>query len=86
MTRQTRAVVAGVLACVLILGGAIGGSYVLALTAINQRDHVWCPALRQLTSHPVRYPSDPAANPSRVESYRLYTQFVAIRDGLGCGS
>lgn len=86
MTRQTRAIVAGVLACLLMLALAIGGSYGLALVAIRQGDHVWCPALRQLTSRPVPYPADPAANPSRVESYRLYRQFLAIRDGLGCGA
>lgn len=84
MTRQTRAVVAGVLALTLTLVAAVGGSYALALYQINRVNHVWCPALRTLTAHAVPYPADPKANPSRVSAYRFYTEFVAIRDGLGC--
>jgi hypothetical protein len=47
-------------------------------------DHRWCTTLTLLTSQRVPKPADPAANPSREESYRLYSDFVKLRRDLGC--
>jgi len=47
---------------------------------------VWCPALRDLTAQRIPKPPDPKADPSRANAYRFYTEFVAIRKGLGCDS
>jgi hypothetical protein len=53
-----------------------------ALTANNAR---WCSTMKLLTATPVPYPANAAANPSRVATYQLYEDFVALKKEFGCG-
>ena len=66
------------------LAASVGGSYALAIYSIDQSNQNWCQALNLLTSQPVKAPADPSANPSRVQQYKLYTDFVAIEKRFGC--
>lgn len=68
----------------LFIAGAVAGSYALSVHALDQSQHQWCDTLNLLTVHPVAKPSDPAANPSRMESYEIYLDFVSLRDRFGC--
>jgi len=43
-----------------------------------------CTALEVLTSQAVAAPADPAANPSREETYKLYLGLVAWKRADGC--
>jgi len=52
--------------------------------AVSYSDTRWCGALSVLTATPVAYPSDPAKNPSRVEAYQLYEDFVHIKANFRC--
>ena len=44
----------------------------------------WCTVLNLLTAHPVPYPSDPSANPSRVETWQLYEDFSSLKHSFSC--
>jgi hypothetical protein len=48
-----------------------------------QESHA-CQALVLLTSHPVPYPANPAANPSRVTTYEFYKDLLYWRSADGC--
>jgi hypothetical protein len=52
--------------------------------AVAYSDSQWCETLDLLTSHPVPYPADPAANPSRVQSYDYYESFLHVKGKFGC--
>lgn len=52
--------------------------------AVAYSDSQWCETLDLLTAHPVPYPSDPAANPSRVQSYDFYESFLHVRVKFKC--
>jgi hypothetical protein len=52
---------------------------------VRVSNHRWCDTLTLLTARPVPKPASPAANPSRQQSYVLYTDFVRLRHQLGCG-
>lgn len=55
------------------------------LLALERRnDAQWCSVLGTLTENPIPAPADPAQNPSRVQSYKLYMQFVAVKARFGC--
>jgi hypothetical protein len=47
-------------------------------------DHRWCTTVELLTTPVVGPPADPAANPSRVATYKLYLDFVALKKAFGC--
>ena len=61
-----------------------GLSYWLTIREIQQTSNQWCSTLDLLTQDKVPYPSDPAANPSRVEAYRLYADFMQLKGRFGC--
>jgi hypothetical protein len=84
VSARQRVLILGVALWAAVVIASVGGSYALTLATISQRQRVWCPALVELTRRPVHYPADPIANPSRVESYTLYTQLLRVRIGLGC--
>jgi hypothetical protein len=69
---------------VLWLLAAVGGSYWLGLQAIGQSQHNWCGALTLLTKQPVPRPSDPAANPSRENTYLFYVHLKQLERKFGC--
>lgn len=80
---MTRVMAACALMIVMLLA-AIGGSYLLALHALDQSDAQWCTTLSMLTTPAVPKPADPAANPSRVRSYEFYTSLVQLEHRFGC--
>ena len=51
---------------------------------VSSSNRQWCDTLTLLTSQPVPRPADPAANPSRMQTYTLYVDFVTLRRHLGC--
>lgn len=66
---------------------------VIALTATNigftivwvgKSNHAWCGVVSAATATPVQRPPDPAANPSREQSWEWYERFVALGRDLGC--
>ncbi len=84
MVNRAALLAVGVVALFAILVGAVGGGYALTDWAIARSQRQWCSALELLTSLPVSPPANPAANPSRVGQYRLYEDFVAVRQQFGC--
>jgi hypothetical protein len=77
--------IAAALLAVLLLLAAIGGSYALGAHALRQSQHQWCAALHTLTLHPVPRPADPAANPSRVQSWEFFdVELPALKHNFGC--
>jgi hypothetical protein len=52
--------------------------------AVAYSDSQWCETLDLLTAHPVPYPADPAANPSRVQSYDFYESFLHVKAKFRC--
>lgn len=64
---------------------AITACFLFSYWQVDISQHQWCTVLSTLTSHPVPKPVDPSANPSRVEAYSLYEEFVQIKDGFRCG-
>jgi hypothetical protein len=83
MTQRVRFFLA-VLVVSVGMVAAVGGSYALALQALNQSQHQWCATLTLLTRHPVPRPADPKANPSREQAFVFYTQLLALRHEFGC--
>jgi hypothetical protein len=53
-------------------------------TAVARSNHQWCDAINLLTVHPVSKPSNPAANPSRVEGYEFYQAFTVLHRKFRC--
>jgi hypothetical protein len=51
---------------------------------VSHSSRQWCDTLGLLTSQPVPRPADPAANPSRMQAYTLYADFVTLRNDFGC--
>jgi hypothetical protein len=83
--RMKRVKLAIALTVVVIgLGGILAGSYILGLYTLHQNNRNWCSALEVLTAVKQAPPADPTANPSRVETYELYTDFMAIEKRFGC--
>lgn len=54
--------------------------------AVNQAasDHRWCSTFDLLAGEKVPAPPDPAANPSRESSYKLYQDFVTLKSEFNC--
>ena len=69
---------------VLIVAVLTGASLVQNARTITNDDHKWCSAMTLLTERPVPKPADPAANPSREQTYRFYMTFVELKHSLGC--
>lgn len=64
---------------------AVVGCYLLTVYQVDLSQRHWCDALTTLTQNPIAKPANPAANPSRVESYNLYQEFVDLKGDFGCG-
>lgn len=69
----------------LIVLLSIAAVYLFVFWQVDVSQHHWCETLTTLTQHPVPKPSDPANNPSRVEAYNLYEEFVGLKGEFGCG-
>ena len=52
--------------------------------ALADTQRKFCGVVGGFTAVPVPRPSDPAANPSRVQSYEWYERFVSLGRSLGC--
>lgn len=83
ISRGTRYALAVAL-LILLLVTAAASSLAMSDWAVSRNDRQWCDSLNILTSQPVSPPSDPAQNPSREASYKLYRDFVQIRKEFGC--
>jgi hypothetical protein len=70
-------IIASAVICVLLTAG-------FTVYQVQLSNHRWCTTLSLLTAHPVPSPTDPAANPSRLDDYRLYRDFVDLKGQLGC--
>jgi hypothetical protein len=77
-------IIISVTVVIIGLGGLLGGSWFLGLYALHQNNQNWCSALEILTATKVDAPADPAANPSRVQAYKLYTDFMTLESRFGC--
>jgi hypothetical protein len=78
---------AAAVVALLALGGvfySLGRASDQNRAAIEQADHQWCTTLALLTARPVPRPADPASNPSRVQAYLYYSDFLQLRHKLGC--
>ncbi|MGH3205927.1 MAG: hypothetical protein ACRDP5_28330 [Streptosporangiaceae bacterium] len=64
---------------------ASGAATYASYAQVQASQHRWCATLELLTAKPVPSPADPAANPSRLEAYVLYTDFRSLRQEF-CGS
>jgi len=71
-----------VLFLVSVTIGALG--LLFTTNAVNSNNRQWCDTLTLLTSQPVPRPANPAANPSRMQTYTLYVDFVTLRRHFGC--
>jgi hypothetical protein len=83
MTRGTRYALA-VVALLIMLTGAVAGSFALSEWTVARSQRQWCETLTLITSVPVPAPADPAANPSREGQYRLYEDFLQVQRRFGC--
>lgn len=71
---------------VLLFAAAVAGNYLLTDYQIGHAQKQWCDTFTLLTGAPVPVPANPAANPSRVQAYRLYEDFITLRARFGCRS
>ena len=85
MSRATWAALLVMLTALMVVS-AIAVNYYLMARYVGHVDGQWCDTLRLLTSRPVGRPVNPASNPSRVEAYTLYEEFVKLRNDFRCGS
>jgi hypothetical protein len=51
---------------------------------VSASDHKFCQVVSGFTAVPIPDPTDPAANPSRVQSYEWYVRFKSLGQSLGC--
>ena len=79
-----RVFIAAAILVACIVGSNIG-SYALGLHALHQSQQALCPIVRLALQHPVPYPKDPAANPSRVAAWQSYQDFVIVDRQYRCG-
>lgn len=77
--RYRRAALATIVVALLL------ANFLFTAHEVNGSQHQWCSTLTLLTSRPVPRPADPGANPSREQTYVLYSDFVQLRHRLGCG-
>ena len=61
-----------------------GASILYSANEVSSNNRQWCDTLTLLTSRPVPKPADAHANPSRMQNYTLYADFVALRRHFGC--
>jgi hypothetical protein len=71
---------------VLMWAASIAGSYVLSLRALHDSQQALCPVLELITRRPVPRPANPSANPSRVNSYELYTDSRSAEHHYRCSA
>ena len=66
--------------------GLAGLNLIWTAHQVTASQHQWCSTLDLLTARPVPRPADVAANPSRENAWILYSDFVDLRDRLGCAA
>lgn len=84
MTRTAWGIGAFVVAVMLVFAGT-AYSVVWSQQHSHDADLRWCQVLVLLTGAREQPPADPAKNPSRVAQYKLYEDFVTLKDEFGCG-
>lgn len=76
------AIAAGI--ALLCLVAAIGLAVGISTYALDQSEQALCPIVRLVLAHPVPYPKDPKANPSRLAAWQSYEDFVTIKRKYHC--
>jgi hypothetical protein len=69
------------LACLL---SAIGVAVYLSNRALHQSEQALCPIVRLVLAHPVAYPKDAEASPSRLAAWQSYEDFLTIDRKYHC--
>lgn len=69
---------------ILLLIAGLVVEYAVAAHVAWHTQQQWCDTLNLLTKDKVPEPADPAANPSREQTYQLYEDFVHLRGTFGC--
>jgi hypothetical protein len=59
-------------------------SILFTVVYVHYVDHEFCQVVTAATQTPVARPADPAANPSREQSWEWYERFVMLGHRLGC--
>lgn len=59
-------------------------SILFTVVYVRYTDHLFCQVVTGVTATPIARPADPAANPSREQSWEWYERFVQLGRSLGC--
>lgn len=78
-----RVFIAAVVA-LLCLVGAIAVAVGISKYALDQSEQALCPIVRLVLQHPVPYPKDPEANPSRLTAWQSYEDFLIVGRKYHC--
>jgi len=84
LSRRVNAPLWSIVVLFLIAVAISVAAYFAAVHQEAANDRQWCGALTLLTSKPVPRPADPGANPSRMQTYTLYEEFVMLERHFGC--
>lgn len=68
----------------VVIVALIGASILFTVTYVRSTEREFCQVITAATQPPAAKPSDPAANPSRVQAYEWYLRFAALGRSLGC--
>lgn len=71
-------------ALVVIILAVTAANILFTVNYVRHASHDFCGVVRAATATPVQRPADPAANPSRVQSWEWYERFVTLGQSLGC--
>lgn len=83
LAHQARIVSAIVVVVLALLASQIG-AYALSVYNQHRSNQQWCAALTVLTQKKQTPPTNPGANPSREESFLLYSDLVDLKHRFGC--
>lgn len=68
----------------LCLVGAVAVAVGISAYALHQSEQALCPIVRLVLEHPVPYPKDPRANPSRLAAWQSYEDFLIVDRKYHC--
>lgn len=73
------------LAAIAVVSLALAAANVaFTVHQVSANDQKFCQVITGFTAVPVPKPADPAANPSREQSYEWYLRFADLGRSLGC--
>jgi len=68
----------------VIIVALIGASMLFTVSYVRSTEREFCQVVTAATATPVSRPADPAANPSREQSWEWYERFAQLGQRLGC--